>query len=85
MQGPSCVGRTAPPASWGSAGACRDTGAPLDNSGEDTQTALVVFRRRRTWALLGNWTWGYAGLQVKRNTQRELLLREREDSSCGRG
>lgn len=63
-QGPSCVGRTAQAASWGTVGACRDTGVPLDSLGGDTQRARVVCHRRRTWAPLGSWTWESAGLQV---------------------
>lgn len=53
-------------ASSGTVGACQGTGAPLDNPRVDTQRVPVVFRKRHTWAPLGSWPWGSAGLWGKR-------------------
>lgn len=83
MQDPSCVGDTAQAASLGIAGACQDTGVPLDNLHADTQRVPVVFHRHHTWALLGNWTWGSAGLQVKKHKE-SGLTKIIPHSFCGR-
>lgn len=67
MQDPSCEVDKVQAASPGTAGACQDTVAPLDNLRVDTQRVPVVFHRHRTWAPLGSWPWGSAGLWVKKH------------------
>lgn len=65
MQDPSGVADKVRAASSGTVGACRGTEAPLDNLGVDTRWVPVVYRKHRTWAPLGSWPWGSAGLMVK--------------------
>lgn len=62
MQDPSGVVDRVQDASQGTVVACRGTGAPLDNLHVDTQRVPVVFRKRHTWAPLGSWPLGSAGL-----------------------
>lgn len=52
-------------ASLDSVEACQGTAVPLDNLHEDTQMVPVVFHKHHTWAPLGNWPWGSAGLGAK--------------------
>lgn len=66
MQDPSGEVDKVQAASLGTVGACHGTGAPLDKLHVDTQRVPVVFHKRHTWAPLGNWPWGSAGLWVKK-------------------
>ena len=66
MQDPSDVVDKVRAASSGTAGACRGTAAPSDNLHAHTQWVLVVFHKHHTWAPLGSWPWGSAGLRVRK-------------------
>lgn len=68
MQDPLGVVDTVQAASLDTVVACQGTGAPLDNLHLDTQMVPVVFHMHRTWAPLGSWPWGSAGLWVKKRT-----------------
>lgn len=65
MQDPLGVVDTVQAASLDTEVAYQDTGEPLDNRHEDTQTVPVVFHMHHTWAPLGSWPLGSAGLWVK--------------------
>lgn len=67
MQDPSCVVGKVQAASLGTAGAFRGTGAPSDNLHVGTQTVPAVFHKRHTWAPLGSWPWGCAGLWIRQH------------------
>lgn len=69
MQDPSGVDDTVQAASLGTAEAYLDTAAPLDNLDVDTQRVLVAFHKHHTWAPLGSWPWGSAGLRVRKRTK----------------
>lgn len=66
MQDPSSAVDRDQAASLRTAGACQNTGAPSGSQHEDSRDAPAVFRKRRTWAALGNWPWGSAGLWDKK-------------------
>lgn len=70
MQDPSGVVDTVQAASSGTEGAYQGTGAPLGNLDVDTQRVPAVSRRHRTWAPLGSWPWGSAGLWVQEHRLR---------------
>lgn len=62
MQDPPSVVDRERAASLRIAGACRSTAAPWDSLRADSRDVPVVSHRRRTWAALGSWPWGSAGL-----------------------
>lgn len=65
MRDPLGVVDTVQAASLDTVVAYRDTGVPLDTQHVDTQRVPVVFHKHHTWAPLGSWPWGSAGLWVK--------------------
>lgn len=68
-QDPSSVADKNQAASVRTAGACRNTVAPSDNPRVDSRDVPVVFHKHHTWAALGNWPWGSAGLGDKKDAQ----------------
>lgn len=71
MQDPSSVVDKDQAASLRTAAACQNTAAPSDSLRVDSRGVPVVFHRRHTWAALGNWPWGSAGLGDKKMFRRE--------------
>lgn len=71
MQDPSSVEDKEQAASLRTAGACQNTVVPSDSLRVDSRDVLVVFHKRHTWAALGNWPWGSAGLWDKKMFRRE--------------
>lgn len=71
MQDPSSVEDKDQAASLRTAGACQNTVVPSDSLRVDSRDVLVVFHKHHTWAALGNWPWGSAGLWDKKMFRRE--------------
>lgn len=65
MRDPSSAVDTDQAASLRTAGACRNTAVPSDSLRVDSRDVPVVFHKRHTWAALGRWPWGSAGLWGK--------------------
>lgn len=68
MQDPLGVVDTVQAASLDTVGAFQGTAAPLDKLHADNRRGPVVFHKHHTWAPVGSWPWGSAGLWVHTHT-----------------